>query len=211
MKLSDQRQQYEKGSLDRAELPDTPLVLFEAWLKYAFSEGVTEPNAFTLATVRDGIPSARVVLIKEITEQGIIFYSNYESAKAKDIEQNPIVAASFLWKEVERQVRIVGRANVIPEEKSLMYFQSRPKASQISAWASPQSEVVNSRDFLLEMRDKVEMRFANDDVLPLPPNWGGYEIVISSIEFWQGRPDRFHDRFKYSLQDGHWTIERLAP
>ncbi len=209
--LKDLRVQYTKGSLERSELPDNPFDLFNDWLNAARSSNVIEPNVMALSTCAADIPSCRVVLIKEVTESGIVFYTNYDSQKAQDIDVNPVVAVNFLWKEMERQIRIRGTAEKISAERSLAYFQSRPRESQISAWTSPQSQLVMNKDYLMEMRDKVEMRFADQAALPLPPNWGGIEITIQYFEFWQGRPNRFHDRFVYEKVDGSWNIQRLAP
>ncbi len=209
--LKDLRVQYSKGSLDRSELPENPFDLFNSWLNAARLSDVVEPNAMTLSTSAGDIPSARTVLIKELTDTGIVFYTNYESQKAQDIDINPVVALNFLWKEMERQVRLRGTAEKISAERSLAYFQSRPRDSQISAWTSPQSQMVMNKDYLMELRDKVEMRFADEEHLPLPPDWGGIEIKLHYFEFWQGRPNRFHDRFVYELIEDTWQIQRLAP
>lgn len=188
--------------------------MFYKWWDEAIHAEIIEPNAMTLATVKnDGQPSARIVLLKNATASGFEFFSNYTSAKAMDIEANPNVALVFLWKELERQIRIEGVAQKISKEKSQLYFQSRPYGSQISAWASPQSKIVENRKVLENEIERITTHFENVDPLPCPEFWGGYIINPSMIEFWQGRSDRLHDRFRYQKNAGNvdWIIERLAP
>lgn len=209
--LGDIRKQYAQGTLELSALPETPVPFFKEWLAQAIEADVLEANAMSLSTSIEGKPSTRIVLIKEITDTGIVFYTSYESRKSKEIQANPNVSICFLWKEIERQVRLEGVASKISKERSEKYFQSRPRASQISAWASPQSEVVMNRDYLMELRDKVETRFEEIDPLPCPDHWGGFEIKINRAEFWQGRPDRYHDRFAYTLDGDQWNLERLGP
>ncbi len=205
------RIQYLKGSLNRVDLHQNPIVQFKDWWNQALDAKVYEANAMILSTVVDNVPSSRTVLIKGITDQGLLFYTNYDSDKGKAIANNPNVAVCFLWKELQRQVRIEGTAHKISREKSQAYFQSRPRGSQLSAWTSPQSQIVSNRDVLHEWRDRIEMKFDGQEILPVPAFWGGYEIVINQIECWQGRANRLHDRFRYSRRDGEWQLDRLAP
>jgi len=209
--LENMRSQYLKHTLNRTDLLDEGMDQFKTWWQDALKANVNEANTFILSTVRDNRPSSRVVLIKGVTENGIQFYTNYESRKGQDMETNPNVSACFLWIEQERQVRIEGTVSKISREESERYFQSRPRESQISAWTSPQSKVVGNRDVLQEWRDRIEMKFQHVDPLPVPEFWGGYELHIQQIEFWQGRADRLHDRFQYVREINGWNIERLAP
>ena len=208
--LADLRETYALSTLSRMDLLPEPIEQFTKWFSDARSAEILEPNAMTLSTVSDqGIPSSRIVLLKEIESDGIVFYTNYESHKAKEIEHNNHVAACFLWKEIQRQVRIEGVATKVPKEQSEKYFQSRPKKSQIGAWASEQSRVIEGRDAIEAKQQELTDIYKDHDVLPLPPFWGGYKITITSIEFWQGRRSRLHDRFRYSQEDGKWIIQRL--
>ena len=211
--LKDVRKEYTpEKTLQREGLAADPLVQFERWYLEAEKAGITEPNAMTLATVsKDNIPTARVVLLKGFSEEGFTFYTNYKSRKANDINDNPMVSAVLWWKELARQVRIEGVAEKVSFNTSQSYFHSRPRGSQIAAWASPQSNITSKSE--LEMRwNRIENRFEHADNLPLPDFWGGYMIKPFIIEFWQGRENRFHDRFRYMhSDDGHWTIERIAP
>lgn len=165
-----------------------------------------------LATAdRNGLPSTRIVLLKDFSDKGLTFYTNYESRKAMQIESNPQAAANFLWMPLQRQVNVIGRVERIPQEESLKYFLSRPLESQLGAWTSPQSQVITSRSILETRLDQMKREFA-DGKVPLPDNWGGYRIIPESFEFWQGRPSRLHDRFIYRLSgERQWTTERLAP
>ena len=159
----------------------------------------------------EGVPSTRIVLLKDFSEKGLTFFTNYESRKARQLESNPQAAVNFLWMPLQRQVNVIGRVERIPKAESLEYFLSRPLGSQLGAWTSPQSEVISSRSILEAKLDQLKRRFA-DGKVPLPDNWGGYRIVPDSFEFWQGRPNRLHDRFIYRLSvEGQWTAERLAP
>jgi pyridoxamine 5'-phosphate oxidase len=191
------------------------MALFYKWWDEAIDAEVLEPNAMTLATVNGmGRPTARIVLLKTASAEGFEFFTNYTSQKAKDLDRNPVAALLFLWKELERQVRIEGIVEKLPRERSQVYFQSRPRGSQIGAWASPQSEVIPTREMLEEQVEKISQQFENVDPLPCPDHWGGYVLRPLMIEFWQGRPDRLHDRFRYKraeTEEANWLIDRLAP
>jgi pyridoxamine 5'-phosphate oxidase len=199
-------------ALDRDDLDDDPIVQFEDWFRYACETVPMDPNAFILSTV-DGQsrPSSRTVLLKSFDEDGFVFYTNYESRKAADIEANPCVSLLFFWSQAARQVKIRGKAEKIPTRESLKYFLSRPRGSQLGAWVSSQSSIISSRSLLENEFQKLKEKFRNKEV-PLPSFWGGYRVVPDQVEFWQGRRNRLHDRFEYTKQDdGSWTIERLAP
>lgn len=188
--------------------------MFYKWWDEAVDSEIEEPNAMTLATANaEGQPSARIILLKGASADGFEFYTNYKSRKALEIEHNPKVALVFLWKEIERQIRIEGIANKLSKEKSQVYFQSRPHGSQIGAWASPQSKVITDRKELEEAAEKISEQFENVDPLPCPDHWGGYIVKPHLIEFWQGRADRLHDRIRYSQNEKgeNWMIDRLAP
>ena len=191
---------------------EDPIVQFKNWLKQATEAGISEPTAMTLATTaEDGQPSARIVLLKEVSQDGFVFYTNYESRKGRELAANPRAALVSYWPQLERQVRITGAVAKTSRSESEAYFQTRPRGSQLAAWASSQSSVIPDRD-VLEARVKIlDAKYAGADV-PLPPNWGGYRLRPESIEFWQGRPNRLHDRLRYSREPGGgWKIERLAP
>ena len=209
--ISSLRERYTKGTLEESELPENPVYLFQTWLDDAIKAKVNEPNAMALATVdADGKPNVRYVLMKGLSETSLRFFTNYESRKAAEIEKNPTVSVVFWWGELERQVRIRGSAKRISDAESEAYFNSRPVESQIGAWASPQSIEVKSREELEDSFQQTREKFANGNI-PKPPFWGGYEILFSSIEFWQGRPGRMHDRVEFTLQNGEWSRRRLAP
>lgn len=211
--IEDLRKSYHKGSLDFIELTTDPLDLFRRWWHEAIESEIDEANAMTLATVNlKGQPSARIVLLKGLHQDGFEFFTNYQSHKSKDMEDNPHVALLFFWKELERQVRIEGLVEKVSKERSEKYFQSRPRGSQVGAWSSPQTKVISDRSVIEDNIKSTEEKFAGLDPLPLPDHWGGYLVKPNHYEFWQGRPDRLHDRFRYRSQpDGLWTIERLAP
>lgn len=212
MDLSSLRQQYGSYSLRKRELDPNPLKQFELWFHQAMEAELIEPNAMTLATVSpQGRPSMRTVLLKIFDEKGYVFFSNYKSKKAYDLEHNPNAALHFAWLGLERQVKIQGKIEKISHAESLKYFLSRPKGSQIGAWVSHQSEVISTRSILESKFQELKAKFAQGEV-PFPSFWGGYRLVPDVIEFWQGGKDRLHDRFEYTLQNnGSWNIERLAP
>jgi len=198
--------------LSREALSPDPIEQFQLWFDEAISTGIPEPNGMSLATEdEDGQPWLRTVLLKLYDHQGFVFFTNYESRKSHQIAGNPKVALLFPWVALARQVMIIGRAERIPTVESLKYFTTRPRGSQIGAWASPQSKVIGSRSLLEAKVDEIKRRFAKGEI-PLPDFWGGFRVVAQHIEFWQGRKNRLHDRFAYSLESGgHWRIERLAP
>lgn len=196
---------------DEASVLPDPILQFEEWLQDAIKAKIPEPNAMTLATSSfDGKPSARVLLLKAIGEQGFSFFTNYESRKAKNLLQNPYGALVFYWAELERQVRIEGKIVRATEKESDIYFRTRPEGSKIGAWASPQSHVIPSRRYLEDLMEDFKEEF-NGKTIKRPPNWGGYNLEPTLIEFWQGRKNRLHDRIQYRFENGVWVIERLAP
>lgn len=211
--LGDYRKSYEKSELTEASVKENPMEQFQKWFyETEASDGVDEPNAMTVSTIGlDGFPKSRVVLMKKFTFEGFIFYTNYQSEKGRAIEANPAVCLSFFWPNMERQVIIKGKAEKIAPNLSDGYFESRPHGSQLGAVVSDQSEVVPSREYLEDKLMDLEQKYNNKEV-PRPEYWGGYLVRPISIEFWQGRPNRLHDRIRYSLQeDFDWKIERLAP
>jgi len=201
----------ERG-LSRDELDRDPFRQFQQWFEDAIATGIPEPNGFSLATVDEhGQPWLRTVLLKLYDQQGFVFYTSYESRKARHIANNPRVSLLFPWVGLARQVKINGSASKVPTAESIKYFATRPRGSQIGAWASPQSQVITSRSLLEAKFDEIRRKFAQGEP-PLPDFWGGYRVVPQRIEFWQGRENRLHDRFAYTLEaDGGWRIERLAP
>jgi pyridoxamine 5'-phosphate oxidase len=211
-RLDDLRNEYSGRSLREQDVDADPFRQFERWFGEACECAVAEPNAMTLATAtREGRASARLVLLRGISERGFTFFTNYESRKARELEANPWAALVFFWRELARQVRIEGNVERASDEESDRYFRTRPQGARISAWASPQSEVVVSREALEEWCREFEMRFG-DGIVPRPANWGGYRVMPESIEFWQGGANRLHDRLRYVRRtEGGWRIERLAP
>ena len=206
------RKVYKLQSLLEKDVDANPVRQFEKWWQQAIESSLDEVNALTLSTCSpSGKPSSRIVLLKGIHEDGFVFFTNYDSRKGREMEQNPNVSLLFFWKEMERQVRVEGNAKKVSEEESDEYFNSRPRASRIGAWSSPQSQTIEDREFLQENVLKYEKKFENTEV-PRPVNWGGYIVQPRLMEFWQGRPGRLHDRLRY-IQDGQnsWQIERLAP
>jgi pyridoxamine 5'-phosphate oxidase len=185
---------------------------FKTWWQQVLNSKITEPNAMTLATASvDGVPAARIVLLKDFDNNGFVFYTNYQSYKGLQLEENPKACLVFFWKELERQVRIVGLVNKVATEESDAYFHSRPEGSQLGAWTSPQSQVIESREWL-DLKYQEIVREKSGKTIARPPHWGGYLVKPVMMEFWQGRPSRLHDRIQYTLQEsGEWKIERLAP
>ncbi len=210
--LASLRNEYAALGLRRAELDPDPIRQFAAWFSAAATAGIRDVNAMSLATAtRDGQPSVRVVLLKGFDERGFVFFTNYASEKGVQMETNPHVSLALYWVQLERQIRINGVVEHTSREESAAYFHSRPRGSQLGAWASRQSEVVDARRVLDARLTEMEERFAGSEV-ELPPHWGGYRVQPRQIEFWQGRPNRLHDRFRYNREpDGGWSIWRLAP
>lgn len=226
--IRDRRTQYETAGLDVGDLDADPVVQWNRWHDEALAAGIAEPNAMTVSTIgSDGMPDARILLVREATADGLSFFSNYESTKSRQLEEHPSASATFSWLELHRQVRVRGRVERLSGEDSDAYFASRPRESQLGAWSSPQSEVIADRDELDALVAATTERFADVDVVPRPSHWGGWRLVPSTWEFWQGRPNRLHDRLRYRREstaggsvdgdaDGreivqHWIIERLAP
>lgn len=210
MDLSHHRHEFLQKGLRRADLDDDPFKQFELWYKQAEQEGVLEPSAMSLATTNGMAVTLRTVLLKYFDQQGFVFFTNYGSTKAKQITANPNVALLFPWLPLERQIKITGRAEKVSTIESFKYFASRPKESQLGAWASQQSSHVSSRQLLLSQVETMRNKFKQGEV-PLPDFWGGYRIVPRTIEFWQGRENRLHDRFIYETVEENWIVNRLAP
>ena len=212
MNLSDMRRNYAAQALDRGDLNPSPFAQFDRWMREAIDSQVIEPNAMALATAGSaGQPTLRAVLLKGFDERGFVFYTNYESAKARHMSENPQVALLFQWLALERQVSVTGTAEKISAAESLSYFLSRPRESQIGAWASRQSEVVTTRSMLEAMFAEMKAKFLAGQI-PLPGFWGGFRVLPATFEFWQGRPNRLHDRLQYSRSaEKDWTIQRLMP
>lgn len=210
--IAEMRVEYSRGGLRESDLLADPMRQFEAWFDEARAAGLIEPNAMTLCTVdSDGVPHGRVVLLKGI-DQGFVFFTNYQSDKARQIAAHPQVALVFYWDRLERSVRISGEAGKTSRQESETYFRSRPRKSQIGAWVSDQSSVVASRDVLEQRFAELAARYPEGTDVPCPPFWGGYRVIPEAIEFWQGQRSRLHDRLRYMRQaDGRWRIERLAP
>jgi pyridoxamine 5'-phosphate oxidase len=235
MSIADIRREYNLAGLRRSDLDADPVVQFGRWFEQAAGARASgklrgaairiyksllglgsaeriDVNAATLATAdKDGRPSARIVLLKGTDARGFIFFTNYDSRKGRELVENPNASMVFYWPDQERQVCVAGQATKIPRSESETYFKSRPRGSRLAAWASRQSEVIANREVLEKQWQELQAKYPGDDV-PMPPNWGGFVLAPSRIEFWQGRPSRLHDRFRYSKQaDGNWLIERLSP
>lgn len=207
------REDYRKNSLLEQDIAQNPITQFDIWFKEAMKAEIPEPNAMIIASVNSkGMPSARVVLLKGFDPSGFVFYTNYESQKGKELLQNPHCALVFNWLELERQIRIEGKVEKLSAQASSDYFHKRPKKSQIGAWASPQSQCIPSRDILEENVQNLQQKYANAENLPRPDHWGGFKVVPSRIEFWQGRSSRLHDRLNFQKgENNSWNLERLAP
>ncbi|MEJ8756536.1 pyridoxamine 5'-phosphate oxidase [Pontibacter sp. H259] len=207
------RRNYSMQSLTEASVAKDPVSQFKVWMEEAIAAETTEPTAMVLSTVNSaGRPSARVVLLKEINASGFVFFTNYQSRKGQDLQANPFGALTFFWAELERQVRVEGRIQKIDATASDAYFHSRPKGSQIGAWASPQSQPIKDREELEKADAAYTSKFEATEIIPRPEHWGGYILLPEVVEFWQGRPNRLHDRIVYEKQaDSNWQLKRLAP
>ncbi|MBW4578188.1 MAG: pyridoxamine 5'-phosphate oxidase [Tildeniella nuda ZEHNDER 1965/U140] len=209
--LADLRHNYTLEQLNETDVDPDPIKQFQRWLDQAIAAELPEPNAMTLATATsNGIPSARIVLLKGLDERGFAFYTNYESRKGQELTENPQAVLVFLWTVLERQVRIEGRVETVAAAETEAYFQSRPLESRLGAWASNQSRVIASREVLEQRFAELKAMYA-DEKVPRPPHWGGYRVIPHQIEFWQGRTSRLHDRLRYRLEQDNWLLERLAP
>lgn len=210
--VADLRREYTFQGLSETDAHPNPFEQFKIWFDQALIAQLPEPNAMTIATATsDGKPSARMVLLKDYDERGFVFYTNYNSNKGRQLVENPWGAIAFWWAELERQVRIEGRVEKVSDAESDEYFHSRPKGSQLGAWASEQSQVIESREVLEQRLKQLKEEYENKEV-PRPPHWGGFRVVPDEIEFWQGRPSRLHDRLLYRQgEDGNWMIQRLSP
>ncbi|GAB4044132.1 pyridoxamine 5'-phosphate oxidase [Spirosoma litoris] len=209
--ISDLRNEYTLSGLDAAEVAPDPIIQFRQWFDAAVQAGVPEPNAMHVSTVTgEGRPDGRIVLLKDVSNGGFVFYTNYESRKGQELTHHPFATLTFFYAELEQQIRIEGVVEKVRPEESDAYFSSRPRGSQIGAWVSNQSNVIESRDVLENRQRELEAQFAGQPI-PRPPYWGGFRVLPDAIEFWQGRPSRLHDRIRYKIIDGNWQIERLAP
>jgi pyridoxamine 5'-phosphate oxidase len=209
--LSDLRREYAVGGLDESDLLDDPIAMFRTWMHASVVAGLHEPNAMVVSTAtRDGLPSSRMVLLKGLDERGFVFFTNYESRKGVELRDNPACALLFPWHDLERQVRVEGTAVRLSREENDVYFATRPRGSQLGAWASPQSQVVPDRAALEAAYAEVAARTGEDE-LPSPPHWGGFRVAPDVVEFWQGRRGRMHDRLRYRRTTHRWVTERLAP
>jgi pyridoxamine 5'-phosphate oxidase len=208
--LADLRKEYSLAGLTEADAGGDPFALFHRWLDQAVAAEISDPNAMILATATpDGVPSARAVLLKALDPQGFTFFTNYDSRKGREMEANPKVALCFLWHQLERQVRVEGTVEIVSAAESDEYFVKRPLGSRLGAWASPQSAVIAGREVLEAAHAELTAKYP--DGPPRPPNWGGYRVLPTVIEFWQGRPSRLHDRIRFTRAEAGWRRERLAP
>ncbi|MFA6979201.1 MAG: pyridoxamine 5'-phosphate oxidase [Ignavibacteriaceae bacterium] len=209
--LAGMRKNYASTPFDETHIKQNPIDQFAIWFNEAVYSKIEEPNAMTLATCSsDGLPNARIVLLKEFDKKGFVFYTNYDSQKGKELENNNAAVLLFFWKELTRQVRIKGKVEKISRQESEEYFHSRPRESQLGAWASKQSKEIPNRKFLEDEFSSLEKKFDGSEI-PLPPFWGGYRLFPTEIEFWQGRENRLHDRILYSLIENVWKVSRLSP
>ena len=210
MDLTDLRRDYAQESLTERDVDPDPIRQFEKWFEQALRAGMVEPNAMTVATsTRDGHPSARMILLKGFDANGFVFFTDYRSRKGAELDANPHVSLCFWWDALQRQVRVTGTAARVSSDESAVYFRTRPHGSRIGAWASQQSAPLESRETL--EREVERLRRAHSEDVPLPPHWGGYRVTPESIEFWQGRPSRLHDRIVYTRESDSWRIGRLSP
>lgn len=210
LNISQLRKNYKNQALDLNELNPNPFVQFEHWFQEALNNNVLEPNAMILATAsKEGRPSSRTILLKKMDEKGFVFFTNYKSRKGNELAENPFASATFFWKEVEQQITIEGNVKKISVHESHAYFANRPRGSQLGTWASQQGERITSREELEKQYALYEEKFKNKEI-PCPPDWGGYQLIPQRFEFWQGRPNRLHDRFEYVLNE-KWLIYRLSP
>jgi pyridoxamine 5'-phosphate oxidase len=211
MKIADLRKNYTQAGLLESDILANPFEQFQLWFEQAVAADLLEPNAMTVATVTtEGRPSARIVLLKAVDDRGFVFYTNYNSQKGVELQNCPYAALVFLWGDLERQVRIEGKIEFVSESEATSYFHSRPTSSQLGAWASEQSTIIEDRSILEQKLQRLETEY-HDREIPKPPHWGGVRVIPHEIEFWQGRPSRLHDRLRYRLVADKWQIERLAP
>ena len=211
MNIADLRKNYTQAGLSATDILANPYEQFQLWFEQAVAANLLEPNAMTVATVTaEGKPSARIVLLKAVDDRGFVFYTNYNSQKGIELQHCPYAALVFLWGDLERQVRIEGKIELVSESEATSYFHSRPTSSQLGAWASDQSTIIENRSILEQKLQQLEAQY-HDREIPKPPHWGGVRVIANEIEFWQGRPSRLHDRLRYQLVADKWQIDRLAP
>jgi pyridoxamine 5'-phosphate oxidase len=209
--IADLRKDYSLEGLGETEVDPNPFIQFKKWFEQSLAAQLPEPNAMTIATTTtDGKPSARMVLLKDFDERGFVFFTNYNSRKGQELAENPQAALVFWWAELERQVRILGSVEKVSESESDYYFESRPPKSRLGAWASNQSEIIPNREVLEERMQELQDKYENQEI-PRPRHWGGFRVIPTEIEFWQGRSSRLHDRLLYTHVDGSWKIQRLSP